>query len=332
MTDLAGRSDCRDTRKFKNRHLVLALLLAFALSAGYSHAQDLQRSDRLCRPVLIVSDDEDPDTVIRSSAAAKQARAELARGLQVFGFRAIDEDKWSSGLGFAIPDRSSTCGYAHAWSSSPDGCRRTLSMSLSCEHRHGWRSRPQLDLLGQLRIQIRSEILDLASQQRVDVFEEAAELAVTPNCMRSRPCLNDVLANGATDIGFVIGSMVGSWLDRQWKERDGATEGASASTVGGGSATCYTLTLRYFENSEALEILETMAEESASYRYHERIEASGTSEKKYFYVSTSGAAKLEERLAIALKDRGVDIDRDISMERDGTDLRITRMVPGSQSN
>ena len=127
--------------------------------------------------------------------------------------------------------------------------------------------------------------------------------------------------------------MVGSWLDRQWKERDGATEGASAPTVGGGSATCYTLTLRYFENSEALEILETMAEESASYRYHERIEASGTSEKKYFYVSTSRAAKLEERLAIALKDRGVDIDREISMERDGTDLRITRrMAPGSQSN
>ena len=108
MTDLAGRSDCRDTRKFKNRHLVLALLLAFALSAGYSHAQDLQRSDRLCRPVLIVSDDEDPDTVIRSSAAAKQARAELARSLQFYGFRAIDEDQWSSGLGFPISDRNST--------------------------------------------------------------------------------------------------------------------------------------------------------------------------------------------------------------------------------
>ena len=327
MTDLAGRSDCRDTRKFKNRHLVLALLLAFALSAGYSHAQDLQRSDRLCRPVLIVSDDEDPDTVIRSSAAAKQARAELARGLQVFGFRAIDEDKWSSGI--AIPDRSSTADmlmHAEFARRMPPYVEHVVVLRTQAWVERGTR------LVRKLRIQIRSEILDLASQQRVDVFEEAAELAVTPNCMSSRTCLNDVVANGARDIGLVIGGRVGSALDTLWKERDGASEGSSASTVGGGSATCYTLTLRYFENSEALEILETMAEESASYRYHERIEASGTSEKKYFYVSTSGAAKLEERLAIALKDRGVDIDRDISMERDGTDLRITRMVPGSQSN
>ena len=75
-----------------------------------------------------------------------------------------------------------------------------------------------------------------------------------------------------------------------------------------------------------------MAEESAGYRYHERIEASGTREKKYFCVSTSRAAKLEERLAIVLKDRGFDIDREILIERDGTDFTITRMVGGSQNN
>ena len=305
------------------------MLLSFAVPVGLAQrAPDAGYGAMLlCRPVLIVSDDEDPDTVIRSSAAAKQARAELARSLQVFGFRAIDEDQWISGI--AISDRSSTADVLmHA-----EFARR---MPPYVEHVAVLRTQAWVEggtrLVRQLRIQIRSEIHDLVSQQRVAVFEKVAQLAVTPNCMSSRPCLNDVLANGATDIGSVIGSMVGSWLDRQWKERDGATEGASARTVGEGSATCYTLTLRYFENSEALEILETTAEESAGYRYHERIEASKTSDKKYYYVSTSRAAKLEERLAIVLKDRGFDIDREILIERDGTDLTITRMVRGSQNN
>ena len=313
-------------------YVAVLMLLSFAVPVGLAQrAPDAGYGAMLlCRPVLIVSDDEDPDTVIRSSAAAKQARAELARSLQVFGFRAIDEDQWISGI--AIPDRSSTADVLmHA-----EFARR---MPPYVEHVAVLRTQAWVEessksgFFGALRIQIEVEVHDLVSQGLLAHSQEAESFILSRNCMSSRPCLNDVLANGATEVGFVIGSMVGSSLDRQWKERDGSTEGAVAPTVGGGSATCYTLTLRYFENSEALEILETMAEESASYRYHERIEASGTSEKKYFYVSTSRAAKLEERLAIALKDRGVDIDREISMERDGTDLRITRiMAPGSQSN
>ena len=56
-------------------------------------------------PVLVMSEDEDPTTVKRSSDIFKRVIAELQGAMQRHGFRMIDEESVAADLGWVITDR-----------------------------------------------------------------------------------------------------------------------------------------------------------------------------------------------------------------------------------
>ena len=56
-------------------------------------------------PVLVASEDEDPNTVKRSSDIFKRVIAELQDSMERHGFRMIDEESVAADLGWEITDR-----------------------------------------------------------------------------------------------------------------------------------------------------------------------------------------------------------------------------------
>ncbi len=95
---------------------------------------------------------------------------------------------------------------------------------------------------------------------------------------------------------------------------------------GHGLLTPYTLTLRYFENQEALALVGVMAEEFPGYNEHNLIDKSAAI-RRYEYHSTAKASKLEEWLFILLTDMGFDAEREVLIQVDGTNIRVDKLVP-----
>ena len=84
----------------------LATALSFsAACAAYPPAANAQGDVGTNIPVLVMSEDEDPNSVKRSSDIFKRVVAELQGAMQRHGFRMIDEESVAVDLGWEIADR-----------------------------------------------------------------------------------------------------------------------------------------------------------------------------------------------------------------------------------
>ena len=90
--------------------------------------------------------------------------------------------------------------------------------------------------------------------------------------------------------------------------------------------TPYTVTLRYFDDREALTIVGVMAEEFPGYDTHNLINKSAVI-RRYEYVTTAKAVKLEEWLYILLRDMGFDEKSEILVQVQGTEIMIDKLIP-----
>ena len=287
-------------------------------------------------PVLVVSEDEDPQSVIRSSDIFKRVIAELRVAMQWHGFRMLDEESIAVDLGWTIVDRRSKADLLEAiklMNKSDDASHRVRAWVLLRIHAQA----RALTSATKVQTRIDGEIYDAVSNQFLDGFEMPREEFPAPaDCLESKVCISEVVGDRARDIAAGLGDVLARKLARYAPPRQ-VTAGRddsepSRSTdrpptgVGYGMLTPYTLTLRYFDSQEALTIVGVMAEEFPGYESHELMTKSAAV-RRYQYLTTAKAFKLEEWLYILLRDMGFDLERQILIQVQGTAITVDKLVP-----
>ena len=105
-----------------------------------------------------------------------------------------------------------------------------------------------------------------------------------------------------------------------------ACETPPSSDHGHGPLTSYSLTLRHFNDREAIAIMRAMREDFPGYRTHSLIsKIAGI--RRYEYRTTARAFRLEEWLYGLFRDMGFDPNRDTLFEVQGTRITVDKLAP-----
>ena len=291
-------------------------------------------------PVLVMSEDEDPTTVTRSSDIFKRVLAELKGAMQRHGFRMIDEESVAVDLGWTITDRRPKSDLLEAIKLMNRSHNASHQVRASVLFRVHAQAR-QLDFGTRVRTRIDGEIYDAASNQFLDAFEmPQEEYPAAADCLRSARCIDEVVGDRAREIAAGLGEVLALKLERYSPPRSGpappprtrgvpADSGRAGRDTGHGLLTPYTVTMRYFGSHEALAIVGVMAEEFPGYRSHDLMVKSAAV-RRYEYLSSAKAYKLEEWLYVLLRDMGFDMDREILIQVQGTKVTIDKLTPTPQ--
>ena len=321
------------------RHaLPLTVVLAFTSSAAF--AADAARNVGTNIPVLVMSEDEDPTTVKRSSDIFKRVIAELRGAMQRHGFRMIDEESVAVDLGWTVRDRrpkTELIETVKLMNQSRNASHRVRAWVLFRIHAQA----KQLDFSTKVQTRIDGELYDAASNQFLDTFEMPRETYPAPaDCLESALCITEVVGDRAREIAAGLGEVLALKLERYSPPNVGdsrrtgpdvpvTSDRPSGGDDGHGLLTPYTLTLRYFDNREAITVVGVMADEFPGYSSHELLDKSAAI-RRYSYVTTAKAAKLEEWLYILLNDMGFDPEKETLVQVQGTDIRVEKLVPTPQ--
>ena len=318
--------------------LGLAAVVSFTTAcATYPPGASAQGTVGTNIPVLVVSEDEDPNTVKRSSDIFKRVTAELQGAMQRHGFRMIDEESVAADLGWEIADRRPKRELIEAIKLMRKSNKASHQVRAWVLFRIHAQAR-QLSFSTKVQTRIDGEIYDAVSNQFLDTFEMPREEYPAPkDCLESSICISEVVGDRAREIAGGLGEVLARKLERYSPPRDGVARRGSAVTGGtGGSVarggaghgmlTPYTVTFRYFDDREALAIVGVMSEEFPGYETHNLINKSAVL-RRYEYLTTAKAMKLEEWLFILLRDMGFDEKREILVQVQGTEITVDKLIP-----
>ena len=303
---------CRRSAR-TSRLIALCMAITWALTATPVVADDTVGANI---PVLVVAEDQDPATVIRSSDIHRRVVAELKGALQRHGFRVIDEESVAVDLGWIMLDRRSKTELLQAiklMARSHDASHQVRAWVLYRIHVQA----TQLRFSTRIRIRIAGEIHDAASNQFLDGFEMPRHDYPAPvTCLQQPPCLIEAVGDQAREIAASLGAIVAVKLQRY----------APPGRPGHGLLTPYTLVLRHFASHEARAIVGVMGEEFPGYQSHDLITTSAAI-SRYRYVTTAQAVKLEEWLSKLLADRGFRLGREVLIQVQDTRITVDKLVP-----
>lgn len=295
------------------RYLVAVALAALMLVGGTAIAQ--QRYHDV--PVLVVAEDEDPRTVRRSHEISLGVIAELKGVMSRSGFKVVDEQAVSVDLGWEVRDRRPTADLielAKLMNQSGDathGVRALVTVSVDVEVR-------ALQTLTRLRVRLRGDIYDVASNLFIDTFKTEMSFAAPPNCAQDSTCISMRAARHTREVASMAGQALGAKLARyrQPVEPRNPCQGIETS---------YTMTFLYFDRREALTLIGVMADEFPCYRNH-RLLRTDQGVRKYAYTTAADAGKIEEWFAILLHDMNFDPDKEVRIAIDGTGITVEKLV------
>ena len=275
-------------------------------------------------PVLVVIEDEDPDSVRRSSNMFKRVVAELRVAMQFFGFQMLDEESISADLGLGrIPDRRG----------KQDLITEIKNINLSPEARHQVRAwvlfrvhaymlpAGSTGRIHRVKTIVTGEIYDAKTNGFLDAYDEEVEFPVSKNCGKDTRCIEHFVGENAQDVAAELGRVLAIKLQRYSPNAGGGTPALGSAH---GMPTRYTLKLERFERGEALTIAGVMADEFPGVIGIDRIT---TVPPVYEYQTTAKAAKLEEWLYILLRHMGFDADTEITMDFRDAYITLTKIIP-----
>ena len=315
----------------------LAIAVSFATAcATYTPVAGAQGNVGTNIPVLVMGEDEDPTTVKRSSDIFKRVIAELQGSMQRYGFRMIDEESVAADLEWRIPDRRPKRQLIETikdMATSNKASHQVRAWVLFRVHAQA----KQLDHAVRVMTRIDGEIYDAASNQLVDVFEMPRERYPAPHdCLESKICISEVVGDRAREIAGGLGDVLARKLQRYSPPRPsdgrrtaavtGGTGGSTHVGEGHGMMTPYTVTLRYFGDREALTIIRVMTDEFPGYESVDLMKKTPTV-RRYNYLTTAKATKLEEWLYILLRDMGFDAKSEFLVQVQGTEIIVDKLIP-----
>ena len=327
------------------RLLGLAVVASFATAcATMPPPANAQGNVATNIPVLVMSEDENPDTVKRSSNIFKRVIAELQSSMQRHGFRMIDEESVAADLGWTIGDRRTKRELIERMKLMPKSGKASHQVRAWVLFRIFAQAK-KLSFATKIRVRIEGEIYDAESNQFLDAFEwpttaagqgSEIEYPAPHDCLENRLCISEVVGDRAREIAGSLGDTLAKKLQRYSPPRGSGTRvgggtvvtggGSTAGDPGHGMITPYTVTFRYFDDHEALTIVGVMAEEFPGYRTHELISKSATV-RRYDYLTSAKAVKLEEWLYILLRDMGFDLKNELLISVSRSNILVDKLIP-----
>ena len=319
--------------------------LAIVLSACGPTVAQTQYSDV---PVLVAAEDENKNSVKRSSEIFKRVIGALQEGMYRTGFRVVDEESVSVDLGWKIKDRrakSEMIEIAKDMNKSGKATHQVRALFLFrvfavAEPRgNGSRSR--------VRVRINGEVYDIVGNNKVGDFEIAQRQFPAPaDCLKPEQrglCITEVVGERARELAADLGVVMATKLEHLRKASVGGgqvgggsgsgqavTGDARGTRRGSGSGhgiqTPYTVTLRYFDRREALTIIGVMADEFPGYNTHTLLTADQAT-RKYSYITSAKPHKLEEWLTILLGDMNFNPDKEVRIAINGANITVEKIVP-----
>ena len=146
----------------------LAMIAVMLFAATVSTQSRTAQADDL--PILVLADDEDPASVVRSSSLFRDLVAEFAAALNRMNMRVITEEEFVSDLGWVVRDRASRPDMIHmlkeaAKFDTKKEIRGVVFLRFSAA------TQRLSDQWADLRIEMRTELVSFPALQTLDRFE-----------------------------------------------------------------------------------------------------------------------------------------------------------------
>ena len=329
---------------FCSRIFGLAAAMSFtATCVAAPSVADAETSALTNTPVLVISDDEDPDSVRRSSAIVKRIIAELRKSLESHGFLMIDEESIATDFEWPSTDRRPRRLLIETIVLGSNGelvSRQIHALALFRVYARARKSSRG----AMFTVRIEGEIYDVASGMFLNGFD-SPNPAIAPNgleftapsvCLESPHCVTEEVEARADEIAGTLGEVLARMLGRYTPPRKSGVGAGSESPLNAGLTTDgkeshglvtpYRLTLRHFDDHEALTIVGVMAEEFPGYRSHALFNKYGAI-RHYEYLSSTESAKLESWLHILLQDMGFDAKTEFAVSVQETEILVDKLFP-----
>ena len=192
-----------------------AALTLTATTACAATGADYGRNVGTNIPVLVMGEDEDPNSVKRSSDIFKRVNAELKGAMQRHGFRMIDEESVAVDLGWEITERRPKTELIEGiklMNKSGNASHRVRAWVLFRIHAQA----KDLEFSTKVQTRIDGEIYDAASNQFLDTFEmPRAEYPAPADCLESPVCITEgVVGDRAREIAAGLGEVLALKLER----------------------------------------------------------------------------------------------------------------------
>lgn len=304
--------------------MALAFLAAGCAASAYPPTAGAQSNAGTNIPVLVMGEDEDPNSVKRSSDIFKRVIAELAGSMQRDGFRIIDEESVAVDRGWKIEDRRKKMeliAVVKDMLNSDDASNWVRVWVLFRIHAQA----KQLNHAVHVHTRIDGEIYDAADNVRIDTFEMPRERYDAPHdCLDSTICVTEVVGDKAREIAGGLGRVLAKKLARYSPPRRDRTV---STGDGHGMKTHYTVTFRNFNDVEAITLADVMREEFPGFESMDLMKKTPNL-RRYRYYTTAKAYKLEEWL---IKQLGVymgfDLDGEVLVQVQGNRIIVDSLIP-----
>lgn len=302
--------------------MIAGVLISCSAAPGLGHADDGgDAGDGGPVTILVLGEDDHPSLLPRHDPAFRRVVAELQELMDRRGFRVVDEAAIAADLGWdrrGDMDRTEVLEFAKLANASErarNRVRAAIVFRIEATIRDlAYTSRIDLALSG--------ELYDVTTNRYLGGFDLPTETVSTPGRCYGAACASGVVGDRARLLAGELGSVLARKLAHLADPDESRV--ASAARLEG----VYTVTLRHLATEDAMAILAVMADEFPGYRSHALIR-SGTETRRYEYVTTASAAKLERWLTLLLLDMGLDPGGEVAMRvRDGHIL-IDRVLPRS---
>ena len=316
-------------------HSAVVLCAAvFLLTFGFSSSVAAQAPKSSVNvPILIVADDEDPNSASRSSAIVRRAITTLQSELNKMGYRVFGEEAIVGDLGWEIRARRPKIEIFQIpklMSESGKNERKVRAIVL-------YRTFAKiLYWQGPTVVEVRNEIeiYDMLANGIIDSFNTPRRVSPTPvKCNKS--CVMEVVGDLTHEVARRLGVILAKKLSHYFGDLKGGigtgtnirgTLAGEARRRGSGSVhtmRTYNVTLRQFDRPDALTIIGVMADEFPGYKTHTLIKEL-PSVRKYSYVTSAKPYQMKEWLTILLKDMSFNPDKEVVISIKGNKITIER--------
>ena len=297
-------------RRVRLGTLLVALMLAVSAIGAQAEVYGV--------PVLVMADDEDKDTVRRSSPIFKRAMVRFRDGLWRQGFRMIAEESVAMGLDLKFRDRRPRREAVELVELVRESSKVEYKASAMVLVRIRALVQERAREPARVRLRLDGDIYDTRVKRfvtRFDVPERVFPL-FSP-CLRNRACVEDFIGRLAEEAAPHLSRVVTAKLSRQL----GLTAHRQPPVVHR-----YALILRHFEAREARTIIRVMAKEFPGYREHALLGSEGAV-RQYAYVSSDEPEKIEEWLGILLVHYlRLKLDKDATIVVRGTEIVVEKLA------
>lgn len=325
---------------------VTLFTLAACASGTYpAHAQS-QNNVR----VIVMGEDEDPNSVERSNNVYDRVMAELKQSMMYKGFQMVDEEMMAADLGWRVYDRRSKEEMIGAAKMANSESRANLYSRVLTLFRI-YATKQDLGYATKLQIRIEGELYDLENNSFLGSFELPRMTASGPaNC--SQICINEKVGDKAREIAAGLGDVLGTKLAFLTPAGGGSgggssSGGGSVATSSSGDSRCnsmltnYTLEFKRFETREISDVMNAITNSSGGlsaadrfpcYQSHDMMSGGNSAIRRYSYGTTANRAKLYDWLNMILMDIGMKPDHDVLILNNGNSIIMERVLQRTNAN